>query len=64
MVLTLPHEREADLKGRRVVLEGDDEAEDQRRDEVGQRDDDGGQILHDQLQEEATLLILNTHTRV
>lgn len=64
MVRALPHQCEADLKGGRIVLEGDDEVEDERRDEVGQRDDDGGQILHHQLQQEGTLSILNTQTSV
>lgn len=63
-VRALPHQREADLKGGRIVLEGDDEVEDERRDEVGQRDDDGGQILHHQLQQEGTLLLLNTQPSV
>lgn len=36
---TVPHESEADLEGRRVVLKIDDEGEEERGEEVGQGDD-------------------------
>lgn len=45
----IPHESEADLEGRRVVLIIDDNGEEERSNEVGQGDNDWGQILDDQI---------------
>ena len=53
--VSLPHQGEADLKGGGVVLEVDDEGEEQRGDEVGQGDDDGGQVLIDEVHHEVLL---------
>ena len=51
----VPHQGEADLKGRGVVLEVDDDGEEQRGDEVSQGDDDRGQVLVDEVPHEVHL---------
>jgi len=51
----VPHQRESDFKGGGIVFEVDDEGEQQGCDEVGQGDDDGGQILVDEVHEEILL---------
>lgn len=56
-----PHEREADLEGWRVVLVADDDGEEEGRDEVGQGDDDGGEVLVDEVHDEVLLQTSRHH---
>lgn len=53
--LCIPHEGEADLEGRRVVLEVDDKGEEEGCDEVGHGDHKWGQILNDEIHNEIHL---------
>lgn len=52
---TVPHESEADLESRRVVLKINDDREDEGGDEVGQGDNNGGQVLVDEIHNEIHL---------
>lgn len=56
----VPHEGEADLEGRRVVLVVDDNREEEGSDEVGQRDNDWGQIFIDEIHNEILLQTSST----